>query len=119
MDFNRDNSASSSVFNSAKLDWAALNSEWESSNESQTVFCKRKNINLNTFTYWRSKFIIKQNKKDERTQLFVPVKIKSENIPTSSPIIIENKFGVKLVIPENVSKNQLTEILKLVGFHPC
>jgi hypothetical protein len=99
------------------INWPVLNAEWENCKESQPAFCKRKNINLNTFTYWRSKFISQKNKKSKLTSSFVPVKIKAENISISLPLIIENRSGVKIIIPGNVSAHQLSDILKLVGFN--
>jgi hypothetical protein len=102
--------------NQAEINWSALNAEWENSQESQPIFCKRKNISLNMFTYWRSKFISQKNKKSRSVSSFVPVKIKTENILISLPITIENKSAVKIIIPSNISASQLSEILKLVGF---
>ncbi|MDR3477534.1 MAG: hypothetical protein P4M14_05825 [Gammaproteobacteria bacterium] len=100
----------------ADLDWSALNTEWENSKESQQAFCKRKNINPHTFTYWRTKFVSKKNKAKSISP-FIPVKIKSENISAPSPLIIENKLGMRMVIPANVDIGQLAQILKLIGFN--
>jgi hypothetical protein len=105
------------ISNPTELSWSELNAEWENSKESQASFCKRKNINLNTFTYWRSKCTLKENKETKQLENFIPVKIKPENVSIISPIIIENTSGIKILIPAHLSENQLAEILKLVGFH--
>jgi hypothetical protein len=103
--------------NQENLSWPELNAEWESGNESQSTFCMRKNININTFTYWRNKFISKKNKKSKSASSFIPVQIKVEKSQSLLPLVIENTSGVKIIIPVSVSINQLSEILKLVGFH--
>jgi len=103
------------TLSSPELDWSALNTEWEKSKESQSAFCIRKNLNLNTFTYWRAKFISKRIKSKSASP-FIPVKIKPEPISISAPIIIENQLGLKMIIPTSLDTKQLTQLLNLLGF---
>jgi hypothetical protein len=49
MHFNPINPESILPSNQEAINWSALNTEWENSKESQSGFCKRKNISLNTF----------------------------------------------------------------------
>ena len=61
MPFNPIKPTNTPISNPSELNWQDLHAEWENSKETQALFCKRKNINLNTFIYWRSKFILKKN----------------------------------------------------------
>jgi hypothetical protein len=99
-----------------KEQWRKIISDWEESKETQKNYCLRLNINLNTFVYWRGKFLtnvksaVKQNK-------FVPVIVKSAEPKLSESLMIENKNGNKLHIPLSIKDDQLKKILAITGFN--
>jgi hypothetical protein len=96
-----------------KEKWAQLILEWEKSNESQTAFCNRLNLNIHTFTYVRDKVL-----KDALSKKFIPVSIQEENSPSPliADITLENPKGFKLHIPSLIADEQLIHLLKLVGW---
>lgn len=103
-----------------KIKWSELIAEWEKSNESQKQFCDRLGINVNTFTYMRSK-LLSSNKKLNKSKKFIPVTIAKdvakENIKCTDLIILESNNGIKLHIPLSISFDKLTHLLKLVGWN--
>ena len=75
--------------------WRAIISDWESSKENQKRYCERLGINLNTFSYARSK--LSQTKKIKPA--FIPITLNQAEIQHPSAIdtiIIENPQGFKL-----------------------
>lgn len=94
--------------------WRPIIMDWESSKESQKSYCERLGINLNTFTYARSK--LTPVKKQKLT--LVPIEI---NQPDSqkqfdiNKVIIENPQGYKLHVSSDLSLERLTKIFKLSG----
>ena len=100
----------------SKEHWRKIISDWESSQETQKNYCARLNINLNTFVYWRGKFLTNVKPKVEQNN-FVPVIVKSEGFKINESLIIENKYGNKLHVPLSLNCDQLEKILKIVGFN--
>jgi hypothetical protein len=95
-----------------KEKWIQLISDWEKSNESQTAFCKRLNLNTHTFTYVKGKL-----SKNAISKKFIPVSIKENSSPTSiANITLENPQGLKLHIPSLIADEKLIHLLKLAGW---
>ncbi len=97
-----------------KEKWIELVKEWEKSNESQSAFCRRKNVDIKIFSYVKTKLLPKkpQNK-------FIPVAIQKEApISNIENIVLINTSGIKLYIPIGVADDQLINILRIAGW-PC
>ena len=95
--------------------WRAIMSDWESSQESQKQYCERLGINLNTFTYARSKLI----KAKKLKSAFIPVTLvqsESQKLSTMDTVIIENPQGLKLHLSSDLSLERLTKLFKLCGW---
>lgn len=95
-----------------KEKWLELVREWEKSNEKQSAFCRRNNLDIKIFSYVKTKLLLKkaQNK-------FIPVSIQKEiPAPNIGTIILENNRGIKLYIPTSSTNEQLVNILKIVGW---
>ena len=95
--------------------WRAIISDWESSKENQKRYCERLGINLNTFTYARSK--LGQTKKIKPA--FVPITLnqaETQHSSTIDTIIIENLQGFKLHVSSTLSLDRLAKIFKLCGW---
>lgn len=99
-----------------KDQWRKIISDWEISKETQKGYCARLNINLNTFVYWRGKFLT-HVKPAAKQNNFVPVIVKPEEVKRNESLIIENKNGNKLHIPLSINDDQLAKLLKIVGFY--
>lgn len=103
-------------YKSAPIDrekWATIIAEWEKSEESQKDFCKRLNLNINTFSYARSMMQIKEKSNKSK---FVPVRIKQDALPMHSfeKMILENNRGIKIHLPVMVSEERLLMLLKIL-----
>jgi hypothetical protein len=95
--------------------WGEIIANWSKSGESQKAYCERLGINLNTFTYVRSKL----QKKEKPSIQFAPVIIKNNEECSSSnqpSIILENNKGYKLHFPVSLSLEQLAKLFKLSGW---
>lgn len=94
-----------------KEQWSKLITEWKNSTESQREFCKRLNLNINTFTYIKSKLEIKNKQKK-----FIPLTIRQNISPAPIlNVILENAKGIKLHFTSTMDDN-LIQLLKIVGW---
>lgn len=96
----------------SKNEWPKLISEWQNSGESQKEFCKRLNLNLNTFTYIKSKLSTKDKKNK-----FIPITIRKDISPNPMPnITIENLAGMKLQVSLAATDENIIRLLKIAGW---
>lgn len=96
--------------------WRKIIDAWEISGESQKTYCERLQLNINTFTYARSKLL----QKSKAQTKFVPLTIKNvtDNQTFPSPVIVlENPQGYKLHLSASLSLEQLTKIFNLTGWN--
>ena len=96
--------------------WREIIEGWNESSQSQKAYCQRLGVNLNTFSYARSKLLQKGKSKTQ----FIPVTIKSNNeekLSVSSLIILENPHGYKLHLSASLSLEQLAKLFKLSGWN--
>lgn len=95
--------------------WTIIVRQWDRTKENQQEYCKRLNLNINTFSYVRSKL----NTKNKSANKFIPLTIQSSSswIDSSSPLIIENRSGMKLHLPLSLKKNELINLLTIIGWH--
>lgn len=92
--------------------WRKVCEDWSKSGETQLAYCQRLGIKMNTFTYWRAKFSDK--KKSKKTF----VKVTPLALPSGeqeNPIIIQLLSGVKIILPAKIGKDQLSNILEMLG----
>ena len=96
------------------MEWNEIITAWSKSGESQKAYCDRVGLNLNKFTYERSKLLGENKKKNP----FVPLTVKKEIGDSSrlSTIVLENTRGFKLHLPMNLSLDQFANIFKLSGW---
>ncbi len=93
--------------------WHKVCEDWQKSGETQLAYCQRLGIKMNTFTYWRAKFS-DTNKKSKETF----VKVTPPTLPSieqEKPIIIQLLSGVKIILPAKIGKDQLSNILEMLG----
>lgn len=100
-------------------DWPNLLTEWQQSGLTQKAFCRKKNIALSHFTYYRTR--IKRRLAPQKKLL--PIKVVSD--PKKSfhqhPPITANKLkyaitiifknGIQLLVPENPETRTLVLLL--------
>lgn len=93
--------------------WLKVCEDWQRSGETQLTYCQRLGIKMNTFAYWRAKFS-DTNKKSKKTF----VKVTPPALPSveqEKPIIIQLLSGVKIILPAKIDKEQLSNILEILG----
>ena len=94
--------------------WSELIKQWDKTKETQKTYCKRLNLNINTFSYVKAKL----HQKKQTTKKFIPVTIQSGSpiIREKSYIIFENHNGIKLTLPLSTKEDELLYVLKLIGW---
>lgn len=92
--------------------WLNIIDEWSKSNESQKTFCKRLEIKLATFTYWRGIFA-KENKPKENK--FIALKITERNSERLAQFIIKCPSGHEMTFLPGNNLEQTQQVLKLLG----
>lgn len=95
--------------------WFAHIEEWKASKRSQQVYCTQQGISLNTFTYWRGKFLSESNDHQDK---FARVKIASnKTISTDAPRSIQIKLtsGHIVYIPTTLGVEEIASIINAIG----
>lgn len=96
--------------------WLGLMAEWKSSDEPQAEFCKRREINIHTFNYWRNKLNGENKSKNKST--FSQARVSSVNTQANNlRLIIPN--GVQVLIPPGFDKSGLKDFFELMGILSC
>lgn len=82
--------------------------EWESTDESREIFCKRHDVPISTFSYWRTRYA-KSRHADQSPKF---VKLTPE--PPSSDLEIIYPNGVKIRLPHSSSLSDLRTLIHLI-----
>jgi hypothetical protein len=96
--------------------WLAHIERWKASNISQQAYCSQQEISLNTFTYWRGKFL---SESCDQQAKFSPVKIASNKAPisTETPRSIQIKLisGHVVYIPTTLGLPEIASLINAIG----
>jgi hypothetical protein len=102
--------------NTNQQHWLTHIKQWEESKLSQQTYCTQSGINLNSFTYWRGKFLSLSSQKVKTK--FVRVKM-AVNHATSAdtPRSIQVKLltGYIVYIPTNLDISDIAKLINLLG----
>lgn len=102
----------------SKIDWSAINAEWESSKLSQEAFCQSKEIIYSTFVYHRGKIL--EKRKAAKRPPFASVRIKdTESFSVCDTLTLRLPNGISLSIAANVNHSDLKQVLILLGVGSC
>ena len=82
--------------------------EWEIGSLSQLDFCKKNDISLGTFGYWRTKYLRKE-KPESTVKAFKPIKLLPN---TESNYKITYPNGVCISLSSDVDKNELEKLIR-------
>lgn len=96
--------------------WLTHIKQWEESKLSQQVYCMKSGISLNSFTYWRGKFLSSSSQKVKTK--FVPMKVTANHTATpDTPRSIQIKLlsGHVVYIPSNLDINEIARLIHLLG----
>lgn len=97
--------------------WQAHIKQWKESKLSQQTYCTQSGINLNSFTYWRGKFITAESKETEAKFVRVKVATNHSAPTTDAPRSIQIKLltGHVVYIPANLDINEMAKLINLLG----
>jgi transposase-like protein len=90
--------------------WSAQIKDWQQSQLNQTAYCKKHEINLDQFSYWKRKLINKKEK-SQPSNYFVPLKT-SAVITASQPLSIVLPNNVRI---EGISIDNIALVKQLAG----
>ena len=93
---------------SKRYHWKSIISAWRDSGLSQSAFCRKNDLNLPQFTYWRVKILGKTNKgcqpstSRSDTSAFVPVQTSNHRSETGLRINLPNGIILSGIDEHNV-----------------
>ena len=91
--------------------WLTHIKQWQESKLSQQAYCTQLGINLNSFSYWRSKFVSSDSR--ELKAKFVRVKVAANHdVSTDVARSIQIKLltGHVVYIPTNLDINEIAKL---------
>lgn len=91
-------------------EWFALVNEYENSNFTQAEFCKKRNLTLHKFVYYRQQ-LRSQNVKSTTEHSFTPVVVNQAHKASSSEIKIELPNGFSCYVSSTISPDYLKKLL--------
>lgn len=105
--------------------WEKICQEWQKSNEPQRKFCEKRNLSLNTFSYWRGIFLKESKEKKEifkevlvKTNLSKPIDLSEEekilDELTDQKLIIVFDDRIQVHIPKKIESQVLEHVLHLL-----
>ncbi len=92
--------------------WKALVEEQEKSGASQTEFCKRHNIAVSQFGYYRGLLKAKERVGSRSSQLFSPVQIKKPETKISDEIKIILPNGFQCYLSTLMDVTQIKRLME-------
>lgn len=98
--------------------WFGHIKEWEKSNTSQREFCQTRNINLGTFSYWRTQYLKQQGvtkvAPTKKSIGLIPITL-TPSPPTTDVIQVRHPSGFSLAFPLTMSISDVVTLLQKVG----
>lgn len=84
----------------------------ESSGLTQPEFCRKNNLSMNTFAYYRSQYLAQQKVPNKASSPFVEIQIP----PSISvePFSLSFPNGVKLSLPQQFNDRQLVKLIEVL-----
>ena len=97
--------------------WFEKIADWMQSDKTQVGFCKEHGLSWIQFGYWRKKYLRHHGRGKPVEDKFLDVtavkNATSSNV--SQGIIIKCRTGVDIILPINLSLNQLLPLLEFLG----
>lgn len=91
--------------------WFDLVQEYEVSGLSREVFCKQKEVSLNTFTYYRSQRLKQNRPVGEIKSPFIELSLTPT---TSDPFRLIFPNGISLALPQQFDQQQLIKLMEVL-----
>jgi hypothetical protein len=91
--------------------WQLLVEEQEKSGQTQTEFCKQRNLSAAKFSYYRSLFKMR-NRSLSQENIFSPVQIKKREISEAAEIKIILPNGFQCLMPVTIESTQVKRLIE-------
>ncbi len=78
--------------------WFRYVSEWKTSNLSQAEFCRQKNLQPGSFSYWKRQADKTENTQTKNPSVFSPISLVSTEV-SQKTIELNLPYGIVLKIP--------------------
>jgi len=92
--------------------WQSLIEEQEKSGLSQAEFCKKRNIAIAQFGYYRGLLKSKDQSKLRKPEVFSPIQIKKQDIKSSDEIKIVLPNGFQCYFPSSIDSMQIKRLME-------
>jgi hypothetical protein len=94
---------------------------WEKSNLSQSAYCAKHNLRMNTFSYLRNKILSSKNSQELSTDKFVQVtpSLDTKMSSSSSKLIVNLVSGHQIELPIGIPELELSKIFAALGISRC
>ncbi len=104
--------------NLSESEWRRYSSEWEKSKESQSMFCRRHQLNYKLFKSWRAKF--RQSARPSKSTFGQVQLTPSPSTGISAyPIRLTLPSGVIIGVSNQAGNNSLKQLFRLLGVTAC
>lgn len=94
--------------------WRSLIEEQESSGLNQSEFCKKRNLVLSQFVYYRGLIKAKESAGVVNPKSFMPVQISKPEINTASEIRIALPNGFQCSISSRIEVSQIKRLVEVL-----
>ena len=84
----------------------------ESSGLTQPEFCRKNNLSMNTFAYYRSQYLAQQKIPGKASSPFVEIQFPSSI--SADPFSLSFPNGIKLCLPQQFNDRQLVKLIEVL-----
>ena len=95
--------------------WHKTLEAWKSSGQTRSEFCRKQNIRVSTFDYWKRK--LQDRSSAERGFVKVPLSRNGVEKTAKIQIVIDSRFSVEL--HAGFELNDLITVLRAIGTASC
>ena len=102
--------------------WQSHIADWKISKLSQREYCELKQLSLNTFTYWRSKFKksnTAETKKNNSLSAFQKVTFSTEKASKATILKLQYPRGITITLYSEPTPALLKLLLSTEGYNGC
>ena len=84
----------------------------ESSRLTQPEFCRKNNLSMNTFAYYRSQYLSQKKVPSKTSSPFVEIQFPSTM--SAEPFSLSFPNGIKLCLPQQFNDGQLVKLIEVL-----
>ena len=98
--------------------WQQHMAAWQASGLSQAAYCRSHDLNPRYFSVWKSKLLAPSGKPADNSLLgdFVSVEVIPDPL---EPTIVQLSDGIRLEIPNHLSRDRIQQVFQLMAQLAC